>query len=45
VAESGLAHATEKCAGLKILWPCAFVSSNLTPCKFKKIRKEAGEIK
>jgi len=32
VAESGLALATEKCAGLKILWLSAFESSNLSPC-------------
>jgi hypothetical protein len=31
VAKSGLAQATEKCAGLKILWSSTFVSPNLTP--------------
>ena len=42
MAESGLARsgATEKCAGLKILWPCAFESSNLSPCNFSRLTKE-----
>ena len=41
VAESGLAKeaATENRAGLKILWPSAFVSSNLTPCTNEKRRQ------
>ena len=33
------AKATEKCAGLKILWSSTFVSSNLTPCTFKSRRQ------